>query len=118
MRALCHNTRQANWWEKYKDPAIRAKWKEEAATQTGSYECRPLKEDEIDYVLDELEGYATVRDPETGIEVNKHFPPLSLPLTGYMIGILLSPSLAVRQSNRIKPPRIPNILCRPSRKCP
>ncbi|KAK0231983.1 hypothetical protein EDD85DRAFT_910927 [Armillaria nabsnona] len=57
-----------NWWEKYKDPAIRAKWKEEAATQTGSYGCRPLQEDEIDYVLDELEGYAAVRDPETGIE--------------------------------------------------
>ncbi|KAK0215580.1 hypothetical protein IW262DRAFT_1449849 [Armillaria fumosa] len=59
-----------HWWEKYKDPAIRAKWKEEAATQTGSYECRPLQEDEIDYVLDELEGYAAVRDPETGIEVS------------------------------------------------
>ncbi|KAK0215569.1 hypothetical protein IW262DRAFT_1449839 [Armillaria fumosa] len=57
-----------NWWEKCKDPAIRAKWKEEAATQRGSYECRPLQEDEIDYVLDELEGYATVRDSETGIE--------------------------------------------------
>ncbi|KAK0444497.1 hypothetical protein EV421DRAFT_1801323 [Armillaria borealis] len=59
-----------NWWEKYKDPAIRAKWKEEAATQTGSYECRLLQEDEINYVLDELEGYAAVRDPETGIEAS------------------------------------------------
>ncbi|SJL12728.1 uncharacterized protein ARMOST_16159 [Armillaria ostoyae] len=59
-----------NWWEKYKDPAIRAKWKEEAATQTGSYECRLLQEDEIDYVLDELEGYAAVRDPATGIEAS------------------------------------------------
>ncbi|KAK0231986.1 hypothetical protein EDD85DRAFT_970166 [Armillaria nabsnona] len=45
-----------NWWEKYKDPAICAKWKKE--------------EDEIDYVLDELEGYTAVRDPETGIEVD------------------------------------------------
>lgn len=59
-----------NWWKKCKDPAIRAKWKEEATTQRGSYECRPLQEDEIDYVLDELEGYATVRDPETGIETS------------------------------------------------
>ncbi|PBK83540.1 hypothetical protein ARMGADRAFT_1137151 [Armillaria gallica] len=59
-----------NWWEKCKDPAIRAKWKEEAATQTGSYECRPLQEDEIDYVLDELQGYAAARDPETGVEVS------------------------------------------------
>ncbi|KAK0441800.1 uncharacterized protein EV420DRAFT_1579637 [Desarmillaria tabescens] len=57
-----------NWWEKCKDPAIRAKWKEEAATQAGSYKCRPLQEDEIDYVLDELEGYAAVRDSDTGIE--------------------------------------------------
>ncbi|KAK0191991.1 hypothetical protein F5146DRAFT_1037906 [Armillaria mellea] len=47
-----------NWWEKYTDPAIRAKWKEEAAMQIGCYGCRPLQEDEIDYVLNELEGYA------------------------------------------------------------
>ncbi|KAK0449694.1 uncharacterized protein EV420DRAFT_1565390 [Desarmillaria tabescens] len=57
-----------NWWEKCKDPAIRAKWKEEAATQKWSYKCRPLQEDEIDYVLDELEEYAAVRDSDTGIE--------------------------------------------------
>ncbi len=88
-----------NWWEKCKDPAIRAKWKEEAATQTGSYECRPLHEDEIDYVLDELQGYAAVRDPETGVEVSKHFPRLSVPLTSNVVGILLSSYLAVGQSH-------------------
>ncbi len=37
----------------------------------GSYGCRLLQEDEIDYVLDELEGYAAVRDSETGIKVGR-----------------------------------------------
>ncbi|KAK0442198.1 hypothetical protein EV421DRAFT_1904366 [Armillaria borealis] len=41
-----------NWWEKYKDPEIRAK-----RTRSTT-------------VLDELEGYAAVRDSETGIEVS------------------------------------------------
>lgn len=85
------------WWEKYKDPEIRAKWKKEAldnklvwieaATMLVPYEghekyminARPsipfddllvmLTEKQVDYVLDELDGYAKLHQEGTGIEV-------------------------------------------------
>ncbi|KAI5121385.1 hypothetical protein M0805_001198 [Coniferiporia weirii] len=88
------------WWVKYKDPNIRSKWRGEAlatkmvwierATMLVPYEDAremfpdaviwnaytfdesivQLNEKQIEYVLDELDGYAKLRDEETGIQVS------------------------------------------------
>ena len=60
------------WWTKYTDPAIRARWKSEAVGAPVPYGDIPLTEDEVEYVLDELEHYAAWRDPEMGIEVRSN----------------------------------------------
>lgn len=85
------------WWDKFRVPDIRAKWKEEAvkskfvwieaATMLVPFEEHKefmeearedvalddliveLSEKQVEYVLDELQGYANLRDEETGIEV-------------------------------------------------
>ncbi|KAG8927824.1 hypothetical protein FRC01_006879 [Tulasnella sp. 417] len=59
-----------SWWTKSKDPAIRAKWKEEAL----QHEIRDgkLSEAEVDWVLDELEDFAKMRDDATGIQPSCH----------------------------------------------
>lgn len=85
------------WWDKFRVPEIRAKWKEEAvksksvwieaATMLVPFEeheqfmeeareniCLDdlivvLSEKQVDYVLDELEGYAELRNDDSGIEV-------------------------------------------------
>ncbi|KAL1677544.1 hypothetical protein EV122DRAFT_279019 [Schizophyllum commune] len=57
------------WWRKAKDPEIRKKWFEEAKAQQENEEKRwRLSDKMIKYTLDELEGYAQLRDEETGIE--------------------------------------------------
>ncbi|KZV69678.1 hypothetical protein PENSPDRAFT_753199 [Peniophora sp. CONT] len=58
------------WWTKYTDPVIRARWKSEAVGAPVPYGEIPLKEDEVDYVLDELAHYAAMRDPVTGVEAS------------------------------------------------
>lgn len=58
-----------SWWIKYQDPAIRAKWKAEAVGAAAPYGDIPLREDEVDYVLDELAWHEIRRDEDTGIEV-------------------------------------------------
>jgi len=62
-----------SWWMKYKDPVIRTKWREEALLQ--DMFGGKLTEAEVDYVLDELEGYDGMRDERTGIEVRLQLPP-------------------------------------------
>lgn len=57
-----------SWWTKINDPDIRSKWEEEASEQT--IRGDKLGEDEINWVLDELEDYATMRDDATGIQVS------------------------------------------------
>ncbi|KAJ7136136.1 hypothetical protein C8R44DRAFT_869805 [Mycena epipterygia] len=61
------------WQRKAKDPEIRAKWRQEALEQMKSMRTSPtrankLTEKMIDYVLDELDGYAEIADSERGIE--------------------------------------------------
>ncbi|KAL1712388.1 hypothetical protein EV715DRAFT_297130, partial [Schizophyllum commune] len=57
------------WWRKFKDPEIRKKWFEEAKAQQAEVEDRwRLTDNMINYTLGELEGYAQLRDEETGIE--------------------------------------------------
>lgn len=81
------------WWIKYKDAEIRARWKAEAleqkfrwieaATMLVPYEDREqytaenqravvdvtLSEKQVEYVLDELDGYAKLRNDDNGIQV-------------------------------------------------
>jgi len=87
MCALSNTIREKpDWWEKIKDPSLVEKWTQEALDQQrGEYRirqltrrmvntpCPPLTRDspgsKIDYVFQELHGYASIRDPKTGIEV-------------------------------------------------
>ncbi|KAG9025456.1 hypothetical protein FS837_004935, partial [Tulasnella sp. UAMH 9824] len=59
-----------SWWTKIKDAAVRSQWKAEAL----EYQIRGdrLKEAEVEWVLDELEDYAKMRDEATGIEPSCH----------------------------------------------
>ncbi len=52
-----------SWWSKIDDSAIRAKWLAEGVNQG-------LSERQANYVLDELVGYATMRDARTGLQVS------------------------------------------------
>ncbi|KIO24287.1 hypothetical protein M407DRAFT_26303 [Tulasnella calospora MUT 4182] len=58
------------WWTKIHDPTIRSKWKAEAL----EHEIRgdKLKEAEVEWVLEELEDYAKMRDETTGIQPSCH----------------------------------------------
>ena len=47
---------KSKWYDKMKDQTIRSKWKEEALQQTS------LSDKKIDYVLDELQYYDSIRD--------------------------------------------------------
>ena len=58
-----------NWWTKAQDPAIVAKWKLEAVGTPVPFGNIRLDENEVQYMLDELSWYATLRDEATGIEV-------------------------------------------------
>lgn len=57
--------RKPDWWIKFRDNTILAKWRAEALEQ-----AEQMRESHIDYVLHELDGYAKLRDEETGIEVS------------------------------------------------
>ncbi|KAG8916500.1 hypothetical protein FRC01_003115 [Tulasnella sp. 417] len=61
---------EPSWWIKIKDPAIRSSWKAESLER----EIRgdKLQEAEVDWVLDEIEDYARMRDEETGIQPSCH----------------------------------------------
>ncbi|KIO21963.1 hypothetical protein M407DRAFT_28450 [Tulasnella calospora MUT 4182] len=59
-----------SWWTKIRDPAIRSKWKAEALEH--QIRGAALKDAEIEWVLDELEDYALMRDEATGIQPSCH----------------------------------------------
>ncbi|KAG8740250.1 hypothetical protein FRC10_004550 [Ceratobasidium sp. 414] len=52
------------WWTKFRDQDILAKWRAEALEK-----AEYMKESHVDYVLKELDGYATLRNEDTGAEV-------------------------------------------------
>ncbi|KAJ7650810.1 hypothetical protein FB45DRAFT_1018187 [Roridomyces roridus] len=57
------------WWEKMRDPAMRSKWIQEAKEQQKDLKHGEKLTDQMyDYVMDELDGYAELRDEKTGIE--------------------------------------------------
>lgn len=91
MCALSNRIREkSNWWEKVKDETIVEKWREEALQQAEDCEqpewkltpgmvslasCLPATPaflinpmSQVKYALEELQGYAALRHPETGIE--------------------------------------------------
>ncbi|KAJ7650811.1 hypothetical protein FB45DRAFT_1050692 [Roridomyces roridus] len=56
-------------WEKMRDTTIRNKWIREAKEQRKDLEhWEQLTDDMLEYVMDELYGYAKLRDEKTGIE--------------------------------------------------
>ncbi|KAG8899163.1 hypothetical protein FRC01_010640, partial [Tulasnella sp. 417] len=59
-----------SWWINIQNPTIRSSWKAEALEQV--IRGDRLKEAEVEWVLDELEDYAKMRDEETGIQPSCH----------------------------------------------
>ncbi|KAH9842485.1 uncharacterized protein C8Q71DRAFT_720028 [Rhodofomes roseus] len=58
-----------NWWMKFRDEEIRAKWREEIKEQEREMPRNlQLTDNMINYTMGELEAYAALRDPEAGIE--------------------------------------------------
>ncbi|TDL19428.1 hypothetical protein BD410DRAFT_727256, partial [Rickenella mellea] len=69
MVALSANIRsKPDWWNKFKDPVIRARWKAEALSSTMLK--LTLSEAQVEYVLEELEGYRRLLDEVSGIQVS------------------------------------------------
>ncbi|KAH9842495.1 uncharacterized protein C8Q71DRAFT_720034 [Rhodofomes roseus] len=59
------------WWVKFRDEKVQAKWRQEIKVQEqqqGLHRSLQLTENMINYIMGELEAYAALRDPETGIE--------------------------------------------------
>ncbi|KAF8207053.1 hypothetical protein K438DRAFT_1904759 [Mycena galopus ATCC 62051] len=57
------------WYEKMRDENIRKKWIQEAKEQQEArLPWEQLTDNMLNYVMGELEGYAALRDPATGIE--------------------------------------------------
>ncbi|KAG0350000.1 hypothetical protein BG005_010481 [Podila minutissima] len=53
---------KSNWWEKFKDPVISARWRQElAALREENHVPHQLADDQIDYLFLELEWYAEQR---------------------------------------------------------
>ncbi|KAG8900478.1 hypothetical protein FRC01_010123, partial [Tulasnella sp. 417] len=59
-----------SWWTKINDLAIRSRWRAEALEH--EIQGDKLKEAEVDWVLDELEDYAKMRDEKTDIQPSCH----------------------------------------------
>ncbi|KAF8601419.1 hypothetical protein BDV93DRAFT_475553 [Ceratobasidium sp. AG-I] len=57
--------RKPDWWIKFRSKDILAKWRAEALAQ-----AQQMRDSHVKYVLQELDGYANLRDEETGAEVS------------------------------------------------
>ncbi|KAJ7746315.1 hypothetical protein B0H16DRAFT_1726496 [Mycena metata] len=57
------------WWEKFREESIRKKWIQEVKEQQADLKpYEKLTDNMVNYVVNELEGYAKLRDQKTGIE--------------------------------------------------
>ncbi|KAF9789748.1 hypothetical protein BJ322DRAFT_1203235 [Thelephora terrestris] len=74
MCALSNAIREKpNWWEQIKDRSLVKKWMREAVDQQkNEYRIRQLTLKMVNYVFQELHGYASIRDPNTGIEAGPY----------------------------------------------
>ena len=91
MCAMSHAIREKpRWWEKINDLKVMSRWRREALkqqkpqprhrkltetmvrllTMISNDDHRGTIVQQVDYVLDELHGFAVLRDEETGIEVS------------------------------------------------
>ncbi|KAH9914463.1 uncharacterized protein B0H18DRAFT_959787 [Fomitopsis serialis] len=70
MCALSAAIRQKpEWWVKFRDENVQTKWTEEIKEQQKDmHRSLQLTDNMIHYILGELDAYAALRDPETGIE--------------------------------------------------
>ncbi|GBE77342.1 hypothetical protein SCP_0102150 [Sparassis crispa] len=78
--AMCqlsaHIRSTKNWWKEYGDHQFRTRWAEEAAERSWTVRSPSgstlvtLSRRQINYVLDELDGYAALRDEMHGCEVS------------------------------------------------
>ncbi|KAH9914461.1 uncharacterized protein B0H18DRAFT_1215946 [Fomitopsis serialis] len=70
MCALSAAIRQKpEWWVKFRDEEVQAKWTEEIKEQQKDmHRSLQLTDNMIHYILGELDAYAALRDPETGVE--------------------------------------------------
>jgi hypothetical protein len=64
--------RKPSCWTKYRDTSILAKWRAEAIPQ-----ANPMNESRFNYVLEEPEGYANLRDEVSSAEVRARYPLVS-----------------------------------------
>ncbi|KAH9914475.1 uncharacterized protein B0H18DRAFT_1097137 [Fomitopsis serialis] len=61
------------WWVKFRDENVQAKWRNEIREQQKDLRrCLQLTDNMINYIMGELEAYAALRDPETGIEAGPY----------------------------------------------
>ncbi|KAJ7236255.1 hypothetical protein B0H12DRAFT_1238523 [Mycena haematopus] len=68
-RLSAHLRQKPRWYEEMRDQNIRKKWIQEAKEQQAHLQpWERLTNNMLNYVMDELEGYAALRDPKTGIE--------------------------------------------------
>ncbi|KAH9839182.1 uncharacterized protein C8Q71DRAFT_795498 [Rhodofomes roseus] len=58
------------WYNKFRNEAIRANWKEEIQEQQEVliHRSQQLTDNMINYIFEELEAYVSLRDPDTGIQ--------------------------------------------------
>ncbi|KAG9124132.1 hypothetical protein FRC07_012717 [Ceratobasidium sp. 392] len=91
------------WYTKCGDQDIVAKWRTEALAQ-----AEHMKESHVDYVLKELDGYAKLRDEETGAEVRTFIVVLDL----YEItwGVQIACYDRIWQSDKLVPAALKNSL--------
>ncbi|KAF9453902.1 hypothetical protein P691DRAFT_812520 [Macrolepiota fuliginosa MF-IS2] len=69
--------RQPEWWSRYQEESVRAEWRKLAALPSISRVRTPstiaevqLSEKQIEYVIDELDGYAALRDSANQCQVS------------------------------------------------
>lgn len=76
--------RQPTWWARFRDENTLALWRAQALAQ-----AKHMDESHVDYVFQELDGYANLRDEESGVEVRLQSICLDTALNLFDLGVLL-----------------------------
>ncbi|KAG5643500.1 hypothetical protein DXG03_000741 [Asterophora parasitica] len=106
------------WWKLYRDPATRQEWSNMAQkrvfkvrTPSSAVDVK-LSDHQINYLLDELEGYAALRHPETGCQLScfERIWELELPASHTTLSSL-NAALAILRSETTAHPWDSNGIC-------